>query len=371
MTQAPVTQQYRKVQKTRRVHEAYQLRKEAHKLFHVLASTCQCSDKHAHQVTLKVKRYTDNLEECEDIVFDLHFKRPRQASSSIGTRVWRKPAAKPKSVKSKVKFVTDATSYPLQAVNDWKALEDLCKAVHVAHQGNLSLEIFIDEQEKVWGEAIKSTGIERAPDFLTLESFLATFNKFSSKIWLHREKAILAVLLAYSLLQLHSSPWLMEEWTSKSIFFLDSGSGFSTGRPLASAQFKLRHPYVTRPLDTSSATAGHERLVKSRARNHHLLALGMALLELYLNRSILDEHPFEDIRNVGCEILEENADSVNMSQSYYEAVRFCLLPGPDPVSRSYSFEEAGFRELYYKEVIVHLENDLNERFEVSDKIWDE
>lgn len=61
--------------------------------------------------------------------------------------------------------------------------------------------------------------------------------------------------------------------------------------------------------------------------------------------------------------ISQNAD---MSLEYKRAIRFCLWPYPNPKSGSFSFEDQGFRELFYSEVIMNLENDMEARFEVAD-----
>lgn len=66
------------------------------------------------------------------------------------------------------------------------------------------------------------------------------------------------------------------------------------------------------------------------------------------------------------DLLEEHADDMTMTLEYTRATRFCLSPHPNPFSGSFSFEDQGFREIFYNEVIVNLENNLMARFEVAD-----
>ena len=118
-------------------------------------------------------------------------------------------------------------------------------------------------------------------------------------------------------------------------------------------------------------------MAHSAPRNNCLIALGVILLELYLNRSIHEDDKdnngalSHEIRYMAIDLLEENADNITMTLEYYRAIQFCLFPTPDPHSRQVSLDDAGFRELYYKEVIVPLEENLSSRFEITDKIWAE
>ena len=206
--------------------------------------------------------------------------------------------------------------------------------------------------------------------FIDLENLLCIFRPFSEKKWLHKEKAILSVILAYSMLQIHESPWLTQSWSAKHIQFLEHSS-FTPSQLSARSQLKLRRPYVSTFLSSSSVCA---RLVSNQPQNHCLVALGVVLLELYLNRTIHgDDRELisHQIRYIAIELLEESADNLTMTPEYYKAIQFCLVPKPDPHSRRVGFDDVGFREIYYREVIVQLEEHLRSRFETTDQIWNE
>ena len=93
------------------------------------------------------------------------------------------------------------------------------------------------------------------------------------------------------------------------------------------------------------------------------------LLELYLNRSIEPDvqsqvatYGSADYRGVAIDLLEDHSDDMAMTAEYNRATRFCLSPHPNPFSGSFSFEDQGFREIFYNEVIVNLEDNLRARF---------
>ncbi|KAK5065032.1 hypothetical protein LTR84_000867 [Exophiala bonariae] len=66
----------------------------------------------------------------------------------------------------------------------------------------------------------------------------------------------------------------------------------------------------------------------------------------------------------------QHTDDDVMAPDYHCAVHFCLSPRPSD-NMSYSFEDEGFRELYYTEVIRSLEEDAKCKLEIKDSDWRE
>jgi hypothetical protein len=99
----------------------------------------------------------------------------------------------------------------------------------------------------------------------------------------------------------------------------------------------------------------------------------VVLLELYLNRPIepdvanqIATYGSADYRGIAIDLLEEHSDDLAMTAEYNRATRFCLSPHLNPYSGSFSFEDQGFREIFYNEVIVNLEDNFKARFEVGE-----
>ena len=188
---------------------------------------------------------------------------------------------------------------------------------------------------------------------------------YESKRWLHREKSILAVTLAYSLIRLHESPWLQNQWNSDNINFVDEKKSgqvverFQLRRPftrskvkpvLAEASCPTSSTECSAPNGTRAANINGPRPRRAVHRNAHLHALGVVLIELYLNRSIEPDvashaatYGAADYKSVAIDLLEEHSDDMAMTAEYNRATRFCLSPHPNPYSGSFSFEDQGFR----------------------------
>ncbi|KIW90851.1 uncharacterized protein Z519_08634 [Cladophialophora bantiana CBS 173.52] len=205
-------------------------------------------------------------------------------------------------------------------------LHDLCLETRLAQQGKARLHPVVDEKGQMITTGQSDTVADKDRMLFAMRDYVE-FKLYDHKRWLQREKTILAVILAYSLLQLHESSWWQSLWNPQS---------------------------------------------PALRRNAHLHALGVVLLELYLNRStkeVVDAPGGIDYRGVAQDLLEEHSDDINMTTEYIRAVRFCLSPHPNPYSGSFSFEDEGFREIFYSEVISMLEDNLVSRFEADNSIW--
>lgn len=251
-----------------------------------------------------------------------------------------------------------------------KALQEICAASHAARERNLRLELLIDPQTNLWEDTTEENPTRLiTSEFVTLERLLSQFPQYYNKRWLAKEKAILAVVLAHSLLQLHESEWLHRYWSKRHISFLrDRGFNFTK-----SARFNLERPYVSTKISRFEAPCEFEPANDSISLANHpvpsLLALGVLLLELHLNSSI-DVEP-TNLRSHLLELLHECGDDITMVPSYHQVICFCIYLSPLPPTRtSRSFDNAGFRDWYYHQVIEPLEDILHENFEVGQEDWD-
>lgn len=100
------------------------------------------------------------------------------------------------------------------------------------------------------------------------------------------------------------------------------------------------------------------------------------MLEIYLTRSLepdfqkqIQQFGSTDCRSVAMNVLEECSKEYAMMPMFSSAVRFCLFPYPNPKSGSFSFDDQGFREIFYNEVVVNLEENLRYRFEVDEEYF--
>jgi hypothetical protein len=258
-----------------------------------------------------------------------------------------------------------------------KKLGEICDAIRAAHDDKLPLQIYIDNEERVWelDKAESGPDSQHFHQLLSLEHILSDIAPYNHKRWVAREKAILAVILAYSLLQLHEIPWLPPEWNTRHISFLNNKIHHNSPKP-PDYEVQLRSPYINKRLmmvaTDSLASISAAGSGRTTHRNPCLLALGVLLLELYLNRTIeedLKRNSDSDTRSVALAILDDISDNSDLTFEYQEAVRFCLSPTPDPFSRSYSFKDPGFREQYYDRVIIMLECHLGSKCQINERTW--
>jgi hypothetical protein len=89
------------------------------------------------------------------------------------------------------------TSSPGDAM---KRLQDICKESELAQKSNIHLQLFVDQKDHLYAAHGQGSSVSVSTDpMLSLCEVLANFKLYDHKRWLHREKAILAVILAYSL----------------------------------------------------------------------------------------------------------------------------------------------------------------------------
>ena len=85
-------------------------------------------------------------------------------------------------------------------------------------------------------------------DFRSLADYLLLLSEFKGKLWLHKEKAILAVILAHSVPRLYESPWLTAQWKLADIFFLANNGDYSTNG------FDMSRPYSSTLVSTGNSS---------------------------------------------------------------------------------------------------------------------
>jgi hypothetical protein len=262
--------------------------------------------------------------------------------------------------------VTGAPSGPDKT--GWKAINDICSAVEAANNDDKQIGLAIDEAKALWETENPPGGISSFSNpSLSLEALFPVLAPFANKKWLIRERLILAVISAYSALQLHESPWLQSGLSSNQLFFSEHGAQFSAAA--ARAGNTLGQPYISSDVWGTPQTLP---MTSQFHRNTSLLSLGIVLLELHLNRSVQSSNTdLAALKLQAMDLLQEHYDDYSMSPCYYEAVRFCLFPKPDPSTRLIKFSDQAFREIYYRNVILPLEEELHENFEIGQTFWDD
>ncbi len=219
----------------------------------------------------------------------------------------------------------------------------------------------------MWEHSRRSATLARDTEDVTLETLLEDTGLYAHKRWLKKEKAQLALTLAYSLLQLHGSAWQRRYWSLQRILFLRNRG--TTPEPSC-----LEQPYVSTELlppglrrasvspcaDAATAAGGinaHDHPVPG------LLALGVVLLELHLNRPVTD-HGTAASPNMRLTVLKELDKSDDMGMNYHNAIAACLVPCMvSCYTKHRDFGDSGFRQWYYQHVVSRLKDHLSENFD--------
>lgn len=196
--------------------------------------------------------------------------------------------------------------------------------------------------------------IETSEPSTSLATLLEGQRKFTLK-----EKRMLAVILAHSVLHFCESPWMSRHWNKNHVsFFRFSNRGdFNLERPWLSPDFA--NPYV--PEDVEELNRIHP--------NPSVLALGILLLEIELGDSL---ESFKEADDLSCEGLEDCNTSFftahhvwenmldNVYWGYKAAVEACLncdfFESQDGLPLS--LEDEDFHEAVYKNIVQPLEEEL-------------
>ena len=204
---------------------------------------------------------------------------------------------------------------------------------------------------------------------LSLDELLGTKEDAGGRPKLpRRARLAIAVILANSMLQLHTGPWLCETWGKRDIYFLQDRDGvLRTGHPFLVCHFspgKQAHR-------TESEDVRIERST-SRASNSSLLSLGILILELWFNQKI-ESQPFRNGFQ-GPDGRDNEYTDFNTAQKWQEqAMEEAGLDLHNPTRRciycafgavSQDLEDDELRRAVYSEVVQPLEKLLG-RFDIS------
>ena len=148
---------------------------------------------------------------------------------------------------------------------------------------------------------------------VSLEELLSKKAGETKPAFTRRERLSLAVILANSLLQLHTGPWLHETWGKKDIYFLQGRDRvIHTTHPFLICHFSSKEEKPSGP-----GSNGESRVSRSSsAFNSSLFSLGVIILELWFNQTI-ESQPF---RNdfLGPDGQENEYTSFNVAHKWQE-----------------------------------------------------
>ncbi|KAL8931097.1 MAG: hypothetical protein Q9208_000200 [Pyrenodesmia sp. 3 TL-2023] len=159
----------------------------------------------------------------------------------------------------------------------------------------------------------------------------------------------LATILASTVLQLHTTPWLRNDWSGKDIRICKGSRD---------------HPYISHVFSKSDQGSSIQSSPKPQfgpIRNQAIFRLGVLLLELSLGKP-LDVYktsdkliPFEDFV-LASQLIEGLAGEE--SDSYISATHACIFGNFGCKAKDLDLDDDAFRRAVYEVVVLPLEQDL-------------
>ena len=183
--------------------------------------------------------------------------------------------------------------------SEMRLITDLCTEVHLSAGVKDCLGLLSNGEPNHEGHVLfrSETRIDAGAKYRSLTSLLkeARTSVLGQRLsWENRLEV--AVTLASSVLQLDGTSWLKPMWRSDDIFFLPP-SGAKIG-----SRMDYAHPYVSWKIccksTSGSLTPDATSKTAHRIRHDMLFALGVTLVELSLDQTLLELRRPEDIESV-------------------------------------------------------------------------
>ncbi|KAL9633193.1 MAG: hypothetical protein Q9164_004845 [Protoblastenia rupestris] len=271
----------------------------------------------------------------------------------------------------KVSFLESETkSSTLSVLGDAPEISNLCSVLQnrLSHQSPLGY--LKDPQERRHSLSLidhSQISFSEMQRVLSLDEVLGSKDDASGVPTLpRRTRLAIAVIVANSMLQLHTGPWLCEAWGKRDIYFLQGRDG----------AIHTKHPFLICHFSSHSQTLttdfGNVQIESSATRpcNSSLLSLGILILELWFNQKI-ESQPFRS-RFQGPDGKDNEYTNFNTAQKWQEqAMEEAGLELHNPTRRciycafgavSQDLEDDDLRRAVYSEVVQPLEK-LLKRFE--------
>ncbi|KAK6351998.1 hypothetical protein TWF718_005147 [Orbilia javanica] len=152
-------------------------------------------------------------------------------------------------------------------------LDDLCKALSLIRISNPKSYLGFLESQK-WKHHVYCSNTTKSSshtDVYSLENILYSIrvgNAWRSGVFTPRERALLALNMAYAVLQFHSTSWLQEDWGIKDVFVREENPRIP----------QITTMYLSRKFDNLTTVPARRNM--PWIRNGMIYSLGLALLEI-------------------------------------------------------------------------------------------
>jgi hypothetical protein len=243
---------------------------------------------------------------------------------------------------------------------------DLCRSVTNSQKYSSSVHLFLD-QSQCWrlGPPLDNELPHRdaIPEFSLAKMFEdGDFPYFFECL---RDRRVLGVILAHSVLYLSDSSWLSHRWDTRSILFLrlpGSEGLLHLDKPYA----LLQDPSSTLLVDTKE---DREEEIRHARYYRAIATLGLLLLEIELGRKIEYDpaHLTFGLPNVNTagstlkKILLNEEITKAITPGLLRAVQGCLAK----YNLRETFDSPALQETYYGNVVKHLEDELLQLYQIK------
>jgi hypothetical protein len=251
---------------------------------------------------------------------------------------------------------------PVVALTTLEEVNDICSTIQKLCKMSPCIGFSMDGKSKLRGVYPVASNVEKSVvsfDAVTLDELMTCPPLIDGKpVKLSKkERYSLAVTLASSTLQLYSTSWIPDQWSKKNIVFRRTTDGPRV--------FDIEHPYITARLtDIKSKIEPGQKSSGFYNKNTILLALAIALLELYFGVSVEQHREGEDGFGNGqpnpwtiCAMAYEwtESEKENLSAAFLAAVTHCLRCFGDPGS---SLQDSDFLQAAVEGIVLPLQDEL-------------
>ncbi|KAL1626536.1 hypothetical protein SLS54_002698 [Diplodia seriata] len=270
---------------------------------------------------------------------NLHLERRDLHPKASG----RRPVDDPGTIFT-VSFMDNESSH-------FKEVKDLCYEMQSFEDGGKTCIGFSMENGRLRGAypvPLNGLRYSRMAETVTLEDIL----KDGAKIRLSKkDRYSLAVTVASSILQLHASPWIGDNWSKRDIMFYHTISSHRS--------IDIENPHVSQKL---MPLPGSVQPIGFSSKNTTLLALGIILLELYFGKPCEQQMP-ENLYMGPDKSLAllctahrwYETDQEDLSAAFQSAIAHCLRCFADP---SGSLQDSDFLQAAMEQIVLPLQDEL-------------
>jgi hypothetical protein len=263
-------------------------------------------------------------------------------------------------------------SLPPYAVQDpanspppsYQEVKDLCASIQQLYKTSPTIGFSLDSKSKLRGAYPVDTAEAHVPstELISLSTLLErppVINGRRSKLS-RKERYSLALTLASSTLYLNSTPWLANEWTAQDVLFHRTSN--------ATRPIDINRPYLASSIIDRSEK-GVKGFKQGAAKDNPLLALAVALLELYFGTTVgkhqeseLEDGVADGSADQKYDLLASvytwvKSEAGELSAAYQNAISYCMKGCIDPFA---SLQDADYLQAAVENIVLPLQEELNQ-----------